>query len=109
MSITEVLDEREKAYGDFGELAKYVQGFKSVLRASPSWPKMTAVQREAMEMVILKQYRLTHGDALHFDTWRDIAGYAALAAEEFHPREDKQPLKPADNPTTPVELEDAVK
>lgn len=107
MSITETLNERDKVYGDFGELARAIQAFKSVLRASPSWVKMTAVQRECAEMMILKQCRIIYGDPMHFDSWRDIAGYAALAVEEFHPR-DGEVMRPASNPITPVQLEEAV-
>ena len=102
MSATDdTLNEREKVYGDFGELAKAAQAFKSVCRASPSWVRMTATQREAIEMIMLKSVRILYGDPLHFDTWRDIAGYATLAAEEFA---RKRPMLPAENPTQPTEL-----
>ena len=106
--ITDTLNEREKVYGDFNELARAIQAFKNVLRASPAWVKMTAVQRECAEMLVLKQCRIMYGDPMHFDSWRDIAGYAALAVEEFHPR-DGQVMKPAANPVNPLELEQVVK
>lgn len=108
MSITETLNEREKAYGGFGDLATAIQAFKSVLRNSPAFVKMTATQREAMECIMLKQCRVLYGDPMHFDSWRDIAGYAALAVEEFHPREDGAQMKPAENPRTALELLNAV-
>lgn len=109
MTITETLNEREKTYGDFGELARAIQAFKSVARASPSWPRMTAVQRECMDMDMVKTCRILYGDPMHFDSWRDKAGYAALAVEEFHPREDGRPMKAAPMPDHPVQIEDAVK
>ena len=108
MSITETLNNREKTYGDFGQLAVAIQGMKSVFRATPAYNRMTAVQREAMEMIIVKQCRIMYGDPMHFDSWRDTAGYAALAVEEFHPRDDGSKMEPAANPTSPIELLHAV-
>jgi hypothetical protein len=106
--LTGILDDREKKYGDFGELAKAIQAFKSVARAAPAWPRMTATQREAMEMDLVKTCRILYGDPMHFDSWRDKAGYAMLAVEEFHPRVGEGEMKPAANPTTPQQLEHAV-
>lgn len=100
--IQETLNAKEKTYGDFGKLAQAAQAFKSVCRASPSWAAMTAVQREAAEMIMLKMVRVLYGDPLHFDTWHDIAGYATLATEEFSA--EKRPMEPAPNPKEPVDL-----
>lgn len=107
MSVVETLNDREPKYGDFGELAKAVQAYKAAIRHAPSWVKMTAVQREAAEMIVLKLCRIVYGDPLHFDSWHDIAGYATLAAEEFSA--DKRPMKPAADPQTPAQLEQVVK
>ena len=104
MTVTDTLNEREKTYGDFGKLAQAVQAFKSVCRAAPSWPAMTATQRESSEMIMLKMVRLLYGDPFHFDSWHDIAGYATLAAEEFG---KKQPMVAAGDPKEPVELLEA--
>lgn len=109
MTVVETLNGRESKYGDFGELAKAIQAYKSAIRHAPSWPKMTAVQREAAEMIALKLCRIVYGDPLHFDSWHDIAGYATLASEEFSETLGQRPMTPADNPTTPLELEQAVK
>lgn len=104
--IQDTLNDREAKYGDFGELSKAIQAYKSAIRHAPSWPKMTAVQREAAEMVATKLCRVVYGDPLHFDSWLDIAGYATLAAEEFGA--NKAPMVAAENPATPLELEKAV-
>lgn len=104
--IQETLNDREAKYGDFGELAKAIQAYKSAIRHAPSWAKMTAVQREAAEMIAVKLCRIVYGDPLHFDSWLDIAGYATLAAEEFGA--SKRPMVAAENPATPLELEKAV-
>lgn len=105
MTVTDTLNDREAKYGDFGELAKAIQAYKSAIRHAPSWVRMTSTQREAAEMIALKLCRIVYGDPLHFDSWRDIAGYATLAAEEFTGR----PMMPAANPATPLELEQEVK
>lgn len=102
------LNDRESKYGAFGELARAIQAFKSVLRASPAYPRMTATQREAMEMDMMKTCRILYGDPMHFDSWRDKAGYAMLAVEEFHPRGNGEAMKPAENPATPQQLEQVV-
>ena len=107
--ITDTLDEREKTYGDFATLARAIQAFKAVLRASPAWPTMTAVQREVMDANIIKTCRIMYGNPMHMDNWRDIAGYSTLAVEEFFPREDKKPMEPAANPATALELEQEIK
>jgi hypothetical protein len=99
--VADTLNEREKVYGDFGQMANAVQAFKSVCRAAPSWATMTATQRECAEMVMLKMCRVLYGSPLYFDTWHDIAGYATLATEEFA---RKRPMEPAPSPKEPVEL-----
>lgn len=106
MSVVDTLNDREQKYGDFGRVAQASQAFKSVCRSSPSWIKMTAVQREAAEMIMLKMVRILYGDPLHFDSWHDVAGYAALATEEFST--GKRPMTPATNPATPQQLEQVV-
>lgn len=110
MNVTELLNEREKTYGDFAELAKAVQAYKSAARHAPRWNAMTSSQREAAEMVIMKLCRILYGDPMHMDSWMDISGYAMLAVEEFHPRDDSgkvAPMVPGPAPTTPTELEQA--
>ena len=79
-----------------------------MVRASPAYNGMTSVQREALEMIVVKTCRIIYGDPMHFDSWRDIAGYAALAVEEFNPREDHKPMEPAANPSTALEVLRAV-
>jgi hypothetical protein len=106
MTIADTLNEREHRYGDFGTMAAAVQAFKSVCRHAPSWATMTATQREASEMIMLKMVRVLYGDPLHFDTWHDIAGYATLATEEFG---KKRVMAPAENPKEPVDLLEAPK
>jgi hypothetical protein len=105
VSIVDTLNDREQKYGDFGRMAQASQAFKSVCRSSPSWIKMTAVQREAAEMIMLKMVRILYGNSLNFDSWHDIAGYAQLATEEFS---SERRQEPAANPDTPQQLEQVV-
>jgi hypothetical protein len=102
-TIHETLNDRESRYGHFNNVAQSVQAFKSVCRASPSWASMTAIQREATEMIMLKMSRILYGDPLHFDSWHDVAGYAMLAAEEFSNKK-LEDMTPAANPVEPVDL-----
>ncbi len=111
MNVTDLLNDREKKYGDFGELAKAIQAYKSAARHAPRWNAMTSSQREAVEMIVMKLCRVLYGDPMHMDSWVDISGYAVLAAEEFNPRTEggkPEPMVPAANPATPAELENAV-
>jgi hypothetical protein len=99
--VSETLNDRELKYGAFGDLADATQAFKAVARQAPSWAKMTSIQRESTDMILLKLSRVLYGDPLHFDSWHDIAGYATLAGEEFG---TTLPMKPAPNPEKPVDL-----
>ncbi len=101
MTIQDTLNDRETIYGDFGKLAEAIQAFKNVYRAAPGWTKMTAVQREALDMDVVKTCRILYGDPSHADSWGDKCGYAMLAHEEFA----KAGLKPAAKPD-PQELVD---
>lgn len=103
MTIQETLNEREKIYGDFGIHARAVQAFKSVYRAAPSWSRLTAVQREALEQDIVKTCRILYGDPTYADTWHDKTGYAMLATEEFA-RVDRA-MEPPAEPRHPVDLD----
>lgn len=81
--IQEKLTDREAKYGDFGRLAAAIQAFKNVYRNAPSWSLLTAVQREVLEMDLIKTCRILYGDPMHADSWEDKCGYAMLATEEF--------------------------
>lgn len=101
--IQEKLTDREKTYGEFNVLAAAIQAFKSVYRASPSWKKMTAVQREVIDMMAVKKCRLLYGDPQHLGSWEDLTGYAMLACEEFA-RVDKVMAAPIE-PQHPMDLD----
>jgi hypothetical protein len=77
----ELIEEKAKTHGDFTDQAQMAQGLKSVLHASRRWDGMTAVQREAAEMILHKLARACSGDPWARDHWQDIAGYATMVAD----------------------------
>ena len=99
--VDELLNTREQTYGAFADLAKAIQAYKSAARAAPSWMRMSAVQREVVDMKITKMCRSLYGDPNHVDNWVDGAGYDMLAAEELG--RQRQPAAAA-NPTSPEAL-----
>lgn len=102
-SINDTLNQRQAVYGDFGRVSQAVQAFKSVARSSPSWPMMTATQREGTEGILLKLVRALYGDPMHMDNWHDIAGFATLIEEEFGVKKVED-MTPAPNPKEPMDL-----
>lgn len=78
-TLNEMLAERGKDYGDFREVAATAQALKDLATSD----RMSDSQREAMEMICSKIARLACGDPNHFDTWRDVAGYATLIVLEL--------------------------
>lgn len=107
MTVQETLDDREAKYGDFATNAAAMQAFKNVYRSAPGWKKMTAVQRETLDMIITKTCRLLYGDPMQqHDTWHDIGGYAVLATEEFaRAQAQKTQMAPPAQPEHPRDLD----
>jgi len=91
--LQNVLAERRKQHGDFSEHAIYTQSIKAVMsdaerrRMEQDKPFLTAVQREAIEMIAHKIGRILAGDPNHVDHWLDLAGYATLVADDLRSRE----------------------
>ena len=80
MSVADTLIARKAVHGDFSDHALIVQEFKSIAHKAPSWPRMDAVQREAVDMILHKVGRTLAGNPSHHDHWLDIAGYSMLVA-----------------------------
>ena len=76
--IDKTLTERGSRYGSFNDLAQISQGLKEAMRATPGWAKLTASQKEALEMVQHKVARMLNGDPTYEDNAVDIVGYATL-------------------------------
>lgn len=74
----EVLNEREKTHGHFGDVAKMDQDMKTVLYASKNWSRLEDEHKLALEMVVHKISRILCGNPNEKDHWIDVAGYAEL-------------------------------
>jgi hypothetical protein len=77
------LPGRKMTHGDFDRVAECTQRMKEIWRAYPAWSRMTAAQKEGVEMISHKLCRALCGDPNHRDHWLDIAGYATRVAEEI--------------------------
>lgn len=77
--VTDIIIERNKTHGDFGDNARISQGLKRTFRAELGWDLLTDTEREAMDMIALKFSRILSGKALELQHWEDVVGYARLA------------------------------
>lgn len=84
--VDTILDERGSRYGSFEEKAVFIQGMKKLMRYTPNWDALSADTREALEMIVHKIGRVTHGDSEYSDNFMDIAGYAKLVADRLEGR-----------------------
>jgi Domain of unknown function (DUF6378) len=79
--LTKILADRRATHGEFVDNAQVAQALKVVMRGRPGWSRLSSVQQEALDLIVLKISRILSGDAGHSDHWLDIAGYAQLAAK----------------------------
>lgn len=73
-----ILNERETTHGDYQITAMIAQELKDVIGAHNS--KLSAVQRESLDLICTKIARILSGDSKTRDHWDDIAGYANLVS-----------------------------
>ena len=79
--IDAVLKDRRTTHGDFADTAVSSQKLKGILYNGITWADMPMELREAAEMIVHKLARATNGNPYEVDHWRDIEGYARLAAK----------------------------
>lgn len=84
--VDAILEQRGSRYGSFEEKAVFIQGMKKLMRYTPNWDALSADTREALEMIVHKIGRVTHGDSEYSDNFMDIAGYARLVADRLEGR-----------------------
>jgi glucosamine 6-phosphate synthetase-like amidotransferase/phosphosugar isomerase protein len=81
----EILNERDATHGPYEKTARYSQGLKKVINVAieeePCY--LTAIQKETLDMLCCKIARILSGNNNEVDHWKDIAGYADLAAAEL--------------------------
>lgn len=81
MNTQELTQERGTTHGSFADNARISQELKAVIHCENAY--MTAVQREAVDMICMKLSRIASGHADFKDHWDDIAGYAHLALKDL--------------------------
>jgi len=77
-SLKQLLEEREKTHGSFMDHAQITQVLKHEMKHTKNWQRLSAPQKESLEMIVHKIGRVLSGDPNHIDSWVDIAGYATL-------------------------------
>lgn len=77
-----LLVERQTTHGNFEDNAIVSQAIKDLLRAGPGWLKLSAVERESMDMIALKFSRILSGKSMEKQHWEDVVGYARLVEEK---------------------------
>lgn len=83
-----LLAERGKTHGNWAVNAGVSQAIKEVMRKECG--TLPAPLQEALDVICTKLGRIAAGDALFYDHWKDIAGYAKLAeayCDELRPRD----------------------
>lgn len=84
--IQDVLNERGKRYGKFGDVAKATVEIQEAMYDNMSIDKLHSVapdQSLALDMICHKLARIAVGDINYADNWVDIAGYAQLVANRL--------------------------
>ena len=84
VTVDSTINERGERYGKFNEGANIMQTLKNVMRETDGWERLTASQREALEMIQHKIGRVLNGDPNYDDNWRDICGYSQLILDELN-------------------------
>lgn len=81
MSIAETLEQRQKTHGDFKTHARIAQSIKCQIYNANGYVNLSAMQREALDMIAHKIARILNGNPDVHDHWHDISGYATLVAD----------------------------
>lgn len=102
--IKEILQEREKRYGDFIRHAEITQHLQNLIFAYRDKDDFEYDQVEALEMICHKLGRIVNGDPDYADSWVDIAGYAKLVADRLEKSDAKNKSESVSdiNKSTPV-------
>lgn len=85
--ISQVLEQRQAAHGDFASHAVLSQSLKVIMRSSPHWDALDADMQEALDMIQHKIARALNGNPRHIDHWTDIQGYARLVERRLEGEE----------------------
>lgn len=97
-SVEATLAQRGSRYGDFTDHAELCQHFKYVATGMTipdnggmlAWDKLSAVQKQALEVIFDKIARILTGDPNYDDNWHDIQGYAKLVEDRLPCNQKKE-------------------
>ena len=87
--IEDTLAARAQNYGDYSEGCRVSQNILKAMQDSVGWERLTDDQKESLYMIGHKIRRIVNGNAEHYDSWHDIAGYAQLSANEVKKRQTR--------------------
>ena len=76
-----LLAERGATHGNYADHAQITQDLKVIITSTPGYQRLTAAQRETLDMTAHKIGRILAGDPNFKDHWDDIAGYNILVAK----------------------------
>ena len=84
-----IIEQRKNSgRGDFRKLCAMKRGFVDSFNANTLSPRiMSAVEVEALDMILTKIARIATGTKPDLDSWQDIAGYATLVVNDFSQEE----------------------
>ena len=80
-AINDLLIVRGKTHGDYNDHARITQNLKAMIYNEVNFHRLSATQRETLDMIAHKIGRILAGDPDFRDHWADIAGYAKLSAD----------------------------
>lgn len=81
--INETLSQRQSTHGEFLTHALIAQSIKCQMFNAHGYAVLSAMQREALDMIAHKIARILNGNPDVHDHWHDIAGYATLVADKL--------------------------
>jgi hypothetical protein len=93
-----LLNLRERTHGEFPSVAASAQAIKTILFGARPWREAgrdlglddPEVVVEALDLIATKLARITCGDPLFLDHWRDISGYADLVVAHLRRHDDRE-------------------
>ena len=83
MEVSDILAERQKTHGSFGDHAEVAQAIKDIMHDSKNWSSLTPVYKEGLEMIAHKIARICSGTPYHADHIDDVMGYAKLMRDSI--------------------------
>ena len=87
-AVQQILAARKSQHGPFWLHADFAQLLKGIAYSDAgNYSRLSAAQRESIDMILHKIARILAGNPDHIDHWDDIAGYATLVANILREKE----------------------